>query len=201
MKTKTGMISPIVVPTYGTWPTTPRIAQAPWSQGVPLTRYVVGKGMQLQDASDLTTGRAAWQAQIRRSHSQRGRGIHGSQRSRAMVKAYANRPTQKVDRWVNRKMWRLRHKMTPETFTGKLTAGAAFGGAAAVVPAAFLGALTARALTQTKKKKKKQEGGFLKLFSSAAKAGYEVGKRKDYKRMGAKGATGHYKAHRKPWEV
>ena len=65
------MQSLIVVPTYGTWPTTPRIAQAPWSQGVPFTRYVVGKGIQLQDASDLTTGRAAWQAQIRRS--QRGR--------------------------------------------------------------------------------------------------------------------------------
>ena len=83
--------------------------------------------------------------------------------------------------------------MTPETLTGKLTAGAVFGGAAKVVPAAFLGAFTARARAQTKKKKKKQEGGFLKLFSSAAKAGYEVGNRKDYKRMGAKRATGHYK--------
>ena len=58
MKTKTGMLSPIIVPTYGTWPTTPRIAQAPWSQGVPLTRSVVGKGMQLQDASDLTKRRS-----------------------------------------------------------------------------------------------------------------------------------------------
>ena len=194
------MQSLIVVPTYGTWPTTPRIARAPWSQGVPFTRYVVGKGMQLQDASDLTTGRAAWQAQIRRS--QRGRGIDGSQRSRATTKAYANRPTQRVDRWVNKKMWGLRDKMTPETLTGKLTAGAALGGAAAVVPAAFLGALTAKAFTQKKKKKKKkQEGGFLTLLSNAAKVGYMVGKRKDYKRMGAKGATGHYKAHRKPWEV
>ena len=83
------MQSPFVVPTYGTWPTTPRIARAPWSQGVPLTRYVIGKGMQLQDASDLTTGRAAWQqAQIR----QRGCGIDGSQRSRAMAKAYATGP-------------------------------------------------------------------------------------------------------------
>ena len=191
------MQSPFVVPTYGTWPTTARIARAPWSQGVPLTRYVIGKGMQLQDASDLTTGRAAWQqAQIR----QRGRGIDGSQRSRAMAKAYANRPARKVDRWVNRKMWRLRHKMTPDTFTGKLTAGAALGGAAAVVPAAFLGALTAKAFAK-KKKKKQQEGGFLTLLSSAAKTGYEVGKRKDYKRMGAKGAMGHYKAHHKPWEV
>ena len=136
------MQSPFVVSTYRTWPTTPRIARAPWSQGVPLTCYVIGKGIQLQDASDLTTGRAAWQqGQIR----QRGHGIDGSQRSRAMVKACANRPAQKVDRLVNRKMRRLRHKMTPDSFTGKLTAGAALGGAAAVVPAAFLGALTAKA--------------------------------------------------------
>ena len=52
--------------------------------------------------------------------------------------------------------------MTPETLTGKLTAGAAFAGAAfegaaAVVPAAFLGPFTAKALTQMKKKKNRKE--------------------------------------------
>ena len=39
------------------------------------------------------------------------------------------------------------------------------------------------------------------VLSTAAKIGYKLGKDKGYKRMGAVGATGHYKHFRKPWET
>ena len=41
----------------------------------------------------------------------------------------------------------------------------------------------------------------LGVLAKAAKMGYQLGKRKDYKRMGAKGATGHYTCLPAPWEV
>ena len=43
--------------------------------------------------------------------------------------------------------------------------------------------------------------GLLGLLTKWAKIGYQLGKRKDYKRMGAKGATGHYTRRHAPWEV
>lgn len=33
-----------------------------------------------------------------------------------------------------------------------------------------------------------------------AAVGYDLGKSEAYKRMGAKGATGHVKRHPRPWE-
>ena len=43
--------------------------------------------------------------------------------------------------------------------------------------------------------------GLLGILAKSAKIGYQLGKRKDYKRMGAKGATGHYTRRHAPWEV
>ena len=43
--------------------------------------------------------------------------------------------------------------------------------------------------------------GLLGLLAKSAKIRYQFGKRKDYKRMGAKGATGHYTCRHAPWEV
>lgn len=39
------------------------------------------------------------------------------------------------------------------------------------------------------------------VLSTAAKIGYKLGKDKGYKRMGAVGATGHYKHFRKLWKT
>ena len=48
---------------------------------------------------------------------------------------------------------------------------------------------------------RRQRGrGLLSTLASAAKLGYKLGKDKKYKRMGALGATGHYKRHPRPWE-
>lgn len=43
--------------------------------------------------------------------------------------------------------------------------------------------------------------GLLGILAKSAKIGYQLGKRKDYKRMGVKGATGHYKCRHAPWKV
>lgn len=43
--------------------------------------------------------------------------------------------------------------------------------------------------------------GLLGILAKSAKIGYQLGKTKDYKRMGAKGATGHYTRRHAPWEV
>ena len=43
--------------------------------------------------------------------------------------------------------------------------------------------------------------GLLGILAKSVKMGYQLGKRKDYKRMGAKGATGHYTHRHAPWEV
>ena len=43
--------------------------------------------------------------------------------------------------------------------------------------------------------------GLLGLLTKSAKIGYQLGKRKDYKRMGAKGGTGHVTRRHAPWEV
>ena len=43
--------------------------------------------------------------------------------------------------------------------------------------------------------------GLLGLLAKSAKIGYQLGKRKDYKRMGAKGATGHVTRRHAPSEV
>ena len=43
--------------------------------------------------------------------------------------------------------------------------------------------------------------GLLGLLAKSAKIGYQLGRRKDCKRVGAKGATGHYTRRHAPWEV
>ena len=43
--------------------------------------------------------------------------------------------------------------------------------------------------------------GLLGILAKSAKIGYQLGKRRDYNRMGAKGATGHYTCRHAPWEV
>ena len=41
---------------------------------------------------------------------------------------------------------------------------------------------------------------FMTVLAKAAKIGYKLGCDKQYKRMGAKGATGHYRRLPRPWE-
>ena len=42
--------------------------------------------------------------------------------------------------------------------------------------------------------------GIISVLAKAAKIGYKLGRDKRYKRMGAKGATGHYRRLPRPWE-
>ena len=42
--------------------------------------------------------------------------------------------------------------------------------------------------------------GIMSVLAKSAKIGYKWGRDKRYKRMGAKGATGHYRHHPRPWE-
>ena len=73
-------------------------------------------------------------------------------RQQAASRALANRPTERAARSVNRALWSVRRKLTPTTLTGKLSAAAALGGAAAAAPMALLGTLLTSAI------KKKDEG-------------------------------------------
>ena len=40
----------------------------------------------------------------------------------------------------------------------------------------------------------------MKVLPKAAKIGYKLGRDKRYKRIGTKGATGHYRRLPRPWE-
>ena len=42
--------------------------------------------------------------------------------------------------------------------------------------------------------------GIMSVLAKAYKIGNKLGRYKRYKRMGAKGATGHYRRHPRPWE-
>ena len=42
--------------------------------------------------------------------------------------------------------------------------------------------------------------GIMSVLAKAYKIGDKLGRDKRYKRMGAKGATGHYRRHPRPWE-
>ena len=42
--------------------------------------------------------------------------------------------------------------------------------------------------------------GIMSVLAKSAKIGYKLGRSKRYERMGAKGATGHYRRHPRPWE-
>ena len=87
----------------------------------------------IQDASPLTTGRAALVKRRWKKRRQRG-GAPPPQRWQVAQRAYANRLPQRVSRSVNRGLWKIRNKLTPTTLTGKLAGAAALGGAAAAAP-------------------------------------------------------------------
>ena len=70
-------------------------------------------------------------------------------RQTAASRAYVNRPMQRVDRTVNRGLWALRNKWTPQTLTGKLKLGAAGLGLSSL-----LGGILGGALAAPKEKKK-----------------------------------------------
>ena len=58
-----------------------------------------------------------------------------------------------------------------------------------------------RRRTSTRRPRFRQNGrGIMSVLAKSAKIGYKLGRSKRYKRMGAKGATGHYRRHPRPWE-
>ena len=130
----------------------PRSLQAPWGPGMPGTHFVLRGDeydVNIQDASPLTTGRAALVKRRRKKRRQRG-GAPPPQRRQAAQRAYANRLPQRVERSVNRGVWKIRNKLTPTTLTGKLAGAAALGGAAAAAPLALLGTLVGQLLRKQK---------------------------------------------------
>ena len=132
----------------------PRSLQAPWGPGMPGTHFVLRGDeydVDIQDASPLTTGRAALVKRRRRRKKRRQRGgAPPPQRSQAAQRAYANRLPQRVERSVHRGLWKIRNKLTPTTLTGKLAGAAALGGAAAAAPLALLGTLVGQLLRKQK---------------------------------------------------
>ena len=105
----------------------------------------------IQDASPLTSGRAALVKRRRRRKKRRQRGgATPPQRWQVAQRAYANRLPQRVERSVNRGLWKIRNKLTPNTLTGKLAGAAALGGAAAAAPLALLGTLAGQLLRKQK---------------------------------------------------
>jgi len=105
----------------------------------------------IQDASPLTTGRAALVKRRRRRKKRRQRGgAPPPPRWQVAQRAYANRLPQRLDRSVNRGLWKIRNKLTPTTLTGKLAGAAALGGAAAAAPLALLGTLVGQLLRKQK---------------------------------------------------
>ena len=132
----------------------PRSLQAPWGPGMPGTHFVLRGDeydVDIQDASPLTTGRAAL---VKRRHRRKKRRQRGGapppQRRKAAQRAYANRFPQRLERSVNRGLWKIRNKLTPTTLTGKLAGAAALGGAAAAAPLALLGTLVGQLLRKQK---------------------------------------------------
>ena len=132
----------------------PRSLQAPWGPGMPGTHFVLRGDeydVDIQDASPLTSGRAAPVKRRRRRKKRRQRGgAPPPQRWQVAQRAYANRLPQRVERSVNRGLWKIRNKLTPNTLTGKLAGAAALGGAAAAAPLALLGTLAGQLLRKQK---------------------------------------------------
>ena len=129
----------------------PRSLQAPWGPGMPGTHFVLRGDeydVNIQDASPLTTGRAAL-VKRRRRKKRRQRG-GAPPRWQVAQRAYVNRLPQRLDRSVNRGLWKIRNKLTPTTLTGKLAGAAALGGAAAAAPLALLGTLVGQLLRKQK---------------------------------------------------
>ena len=58
-----------------------------------------------------------------------------------------------------------------------------------------------RQRASTRRPRFRQNGrGIMSVLAKAYKIGDKLGRDKRYKRMGAKGATGHYRRHPRPWE-
>ena len=130
----------------------PRSLQAPWGPGMPGTHFVLRGDeydVNIQDASPLTTGRAALVKRRRKKRRQRG-GAPPPPRWQVAQRAYANRLPQRLERSVNRGLWKIRNKLTPTTLTGKLAGAAALGGVAAAAPLALLGTLVGQLLRKQK---------------------------------------------------
>ena len=131
----------------------PRSLQTPWGPGMPGTHFVLRGDeydVNIQDASPLTSGRAALVKRHRlKKRRQRG-GAPPPQRWQVAQRASANRLPQRVERSVNRGLWKIRNKLTPTTLTGKLAGAAALGGAAAAAPLALLGTLVGQLLRKQK---------------------------------------------------
>ena len=131
----------------------PRSLQAPWGPGMPGTHFVLRGDeydVNIQDASPLTTGRAALVKRRRRKKRRQRGGAPPPPRWQVAQRAYANRLPQRVSRSVNRGLWKIRNKLTPTTLTGKLAGAAALGGAATAAPLALLGTLVGQLLRKQK---------------------------------------------------
>ena len=131
----------------------PRSLQAPWGPGMPGTHFVLRGDeydVDIQDASPLTTGRAALVKRRRRKKRRQRGGAPPPPRRQVAQRAYVNRLPQRLDRSVNRGLWKIRNKLTPTTLTGKLAGAAALGGAAAAAPLALLGTLVGQLLRKQK---------------------------------------------------
>ena len=131
----------------------PRSLQAPWGPGMPGTHFVLRGDeydVDIQDASPLTTGRAALVKRRRRKKRRQRGGAPPPPRWQVAQRAYVNRLPQRLDRSVNRGLWKIRNKLTPTTLTGKLAGAAALGGAAAAAPLALLGTLVGQLLRKQK---------------------------------------------------
>ena len=132
----------------------PRSLQAPWGPGMPGTHFVLRGDeydVDIQDASPLTSGRAALVKRRRRRKKRRQRGgAPPPQRWQVAQRAYANRLPQRVERSVNRGLWKIRNKLTPTTLIGKLAGAAALGGAAAAALLTLLGTLVGQLLRKQK---------------------------------------------------
>ena len=131
----------------------PRSLQAPWGPGMPGTHFVLRGDeydVDIQDASPLTTGRAALVKRRRRKKRRQRGGVPPPPRWQVAQRAYVNRLPQRLDRSVNRGLWKIRNKLTPTTLTGKLAGAAALGGAAAAAPLALLGTLIGQLLRKQK---------------------------------------------------
>ena len=145
----------VVLPTFRRF-VVPRSLQAPWGPGMPGTHFVLRGDeydVDIQDASPLTSGRAALVKRRRRKKRRQRGGAPPApppQRWQAAQRAYANRLPQRVSRRVNRGLWKIRRKLTPTTLTGKLAGAAALGGAAVAAPLALLGTLLGQLLRKQK---------------------------------------------------
>ena len=134
-------------------PTFPRSLQAPWGPGMPGTHFVLRGDeydVDIQDASPLTSGRAALVKRRRRKKRRQRGGAPPPQRWQVAQRAYANRLPQRMERSVNRGLWKIRNKLTPTTLTGKLAGAAALGGAVTAAPLALLGTLVGQLLRKQK---------------------------------------------------